>query len=254
MRFKGQANSSSGIGSLSRHRASFSIAFVCTATLLVGGCKNSAQVFEDQNEGGWFSKPANIFAKPDWARPNTARVTLGPQGPAGPEDLVGADGRCAPPPAATAQAAEPPPAQSAAPADADRDVGSVAGDLAGSAAPAPTRTAAGADQSLQKLEPTMPQVAGGIALGMTECQAVQRAGVPTNVAISAGDKGERRAVLTFLSGPWPGIYTFADGRLKIIDRAPEQPKPVIAPAKKTPKKKSAAPKTASQGFPRSYAQ
>jgi hypothetical protein len=42
--------------------------------------------------------------------------------------------------------------------------------------------------------------------------------------------------------------------LKIIDRAPEQPKPATAPAKKTPKKKSAAPKTASQGFPRSYAQ
>lgn len=100
----------------------------------------------------------------------------------------------------------------------------------------------------------MPQVAGGIALGMTECQAVQRAGIPTNVAISAGDKGERRAVLTFLSGPWPGIYTFADGRLKVIDRAPEQPKPAGVPAKKTPKKKTGAPKTASQSFERSYVQ
>jgi hypothetical protein len=239
---------------LSRHRASLSFALVCSAVLLVGGCKNSTHIFEDQNEGGWFSKPVDIFAKPDWARPNTARVTLGPQGPVGAEDLVGADGGCAAPPAATAQAAEPPPAQSAAPADADREVGSVAGDLAGPAAPAPTRTAAGADPSRQKLEPTMPQVAGGIALGMTECQAVQRAGVPTNVAISAGDKGERRAVLTFLSGPWPGIYTFADGRLKVIDRAPEQPKPASAPAKKTPKKKSGAPKTASHDFQRSYAQ
>jgi hypothetical protein len=94
----------------------------------------------------------------------------------------------------------------------------------------------------------MPQVAGGIALGMTECW--RSGGLPTNVAISAGDKGERRAVLTFLSGPWPGIYTFADGRLKVIDRAPEQPKPA-APAKKTPKKKSGAPKTASQDFQRS---
>ena len=238
---------------MSRHRASLSFALACSAVLLVGGCKNSTQIFEDQNEGGFF-KSANIFNKPDWARPSTAKVSLGPQGPVGAEDLVGADGRCPPPPAATAQAAEPPPAQSAAPADADREVGSVAGDLAGPAAPTPTRTAAGADPSLQKLEPTMPQVAGGIALGMTECQAVQRAGVPTNVAISAGDKGERRAVLTFLSGPWPGIYTFADGRLKVIDRAPEQPKPAGAPAKKTPKKKSGAPKTASQNFERSYVQ
>jgi hypothetical protein len=233
---------------LSRHRASISFALVCSAALLVGGCKNVTGVFEDQNEGGVF-KSADIFAKPDWARPSTARVSLGPQGPVGAEDLVGADGRCAP----TAQAAEPPPAQAAAPTGADREVGSVAGDLAGPAAPAPTRTA-GADPGLQKLEPAMPQVAGGIALGMTECQAVQRAGVPTNVAISAGDKGERRAVLTFLSGPWPGIYTFADGRLKVIDRAPEQPKPAGTPAKKTPKKKSGAPKTASQDFGRSYVQ
>jgi len=233
---------------LSRHRAFLSFALACSAVLLVGGCKNTTQLFEDQNEGGLL-KSANIFSKPDWARPNTAKVSLGPQGPVSAEDLVGADGRCAP----AAQAAEAPPAQAAAPADADREIGSVAGDLAGPAAPAPTRTA-GADPGLQKLEPAMPQVAGGIALGMTECQAVQRAGVPTNVAISAGDKGERRAVLTFLSGPWPGIYTFADGRLKVIDRAPEQPKPAGTPAKKTPKKKSGAPKTASQDFGRSYVQ
>jgi len=235
---------------LSRHRASLSFALVSSAVLLVGGCTNATSVFENQNEGG-FLKSANIFSKPDWARPSTARVSLGPQGPVSAEDLVSADGQCAPPAAAAAQAAEAPPAQAAAPADADREVGSVAGDLAGP--PTPTRTAAAADPSPQKLEPTMPQVAGGIALGMTECQTVQRAGIPTNVAISAGEKGERTAVLTFLSGPWPGIYTFADGRLKVIDRAPEQPKP-SAPAKKTPKKKSGSPKTASHDFQRTYLQ
>ena len=233
---------------MSRHRAFLSFALVCSATLAVGGCKNAAGIFQDQNEGGLF-KSADIFAKPDWARPSPARVNLGPQGPVGPEDLVGADGRCASPPAAAAQAAESPPAQSAAPADGDREVGSVAGDLA-----APTRASASADPNLQKTEPSMPQFAGGIALGMTECEAVQRAGVPTNVAISAGDKGERTVVLTFLSGPWPGIYKFADGRLKIIDRAPEQPKPAGAPAKKTPKKKTGAPKTANQNFERSSVQ
>ena len=209
---------------MARQRGFFRFALVCSAVLLAGGCKNTAQIFVDQNEGGWFSKPVDILAKPDWARPNSAKVNLGPQGPAGPEDLVSADGQCASPSTATAQAAESPPTQTAASAET------------------------------QKLEPTTPQVAGGIALGMTECQAVQRAGIPTNVAISAGDKGERRAVLTFLSGPWPGIYTFADGRLKVIDRAPEQPKPAGAPAKKTPKKKSGAPKTASQNLERSYVQ
>ena len=223
MRFKGQADKSFGVGSLSRHRASLSFAFVCSAVLLVGGCKGATNLFADQNEGGLFKSP-DIFSKPDWARSSTGRVSLGPQGPTGQEDLVGADGRCASPGVATAQLAEPAPTQTTAPADTDQ----------------------------QKVEPTMPQVAGGIALGMTECQTVQRAGVPSNVAISAGDKGERRAVLTFLSGPWPGIYTFADGRLKVIDRAPEQPKPAAAPAKKTPKKKSTVPKTANQNFERSY--
>lgn len=233
---------------LPRHRAIVGIAFACATALAVAGCKNSSQVFEDQNEGGWFSKPVNLLAKPDWARPTTSSVNLGPQGPVAPEDMVSADGRCAPS-AALAQAAAPAPAQP--PAPADRPVGSVAGDLAG--APMPATTQASADPGLQKLEPadTAPQVSGGIALGMTECQAVQRAGSPTNVAISAGDKGERKVVLTYLSGPWPGIYTFSDGRLKVIDRAPEQPKPAKAAPKK---KKPVKPKTASHEIERSYVQ
>jgi hypothetical protein len=75
-------------------------------------------------------------------------------------------------------------------------------------------------------------VTGGIALGMTECQAVQRAGTPNNVSIGAGEKGERKVVLTYLSGPWPGIYTFSGGRLNVVERAPEQPKPAKPAAKK----------------------
>lgn len=232
-----------------RHRAIVGIIFACASALAVAGCKNSAQVFEDQNEGGWFAKPVNLFAKPDWARPTSASVNLGPQGPVAPEELVSADGRCATPAAALAQAPEAPAAPAQPPAD--RAVGSVAGDLAG--APMPAATQASADPGLQHLEPanSAPLVAGGIALGMTECQAAQRAGSPSNVVISAGDKGERKVVLTYLSGPWPGIYTFSDGRLKVIDRAPEQPKP----AKAAPKKKKAVkPKTASHEFERTYVQ
>ncbi len=222
-----------------RHRAIVGIAIACVTALAAAGCKNSAQVFEDQNDGGWFTKPVNMLAKPDWARPTNNSVNLGPQGPVAPEDMVSADGRCATPIATLAQAAEPAPAQP--PAPADRPVGSVAGDLAG--APMPAATQASADPGLQRLEPATsgPVVSGGIALGMTECQAVQRAGSPNNVAVGAGEKGERKVVLTYLSGPWPGIYTFNDGRLKVIDRAPEQPKP----AKAAPKKKAAKPKTAS---------
>jgi len=86
---------------------------------------------------------------------------------------------------------------------------------------------------------------------MTECQAVQRAGTPNNVAISGDQKGERKVVLTYLAGPWPGIYTFVGGRLNVVERAPEQPKPAVP--KKTPKKK-ASPKTASHESERKYVQ
>ena len=89
---------------------------------------------------------------------------------------------------------------------------------------------------------------------MTECQVVRRAGLPGNINISAGNKGERKVVLTYLSGNWPGIYTFDDGRLKIVDRAPEPPVPA-KPAKKNPKaKKSAKPKTAARQVEREYVQ
>jgi hypothetical protein len=181
----------------------------------IAGCKNSADVLQDQNDGGWFTRP--ILQKPEWAKPDSISKTveLGPQGPVGPNDLVSADGRCGAPPQ-MAQAAAPP---------ADRPVGSMAGDLAGAPMPAAVS------------DPGVPQVMGGIALGMSECQAVQRAGTPGNVAISAGQRGERSVVLTYLSGPWPGIYRFSDGRLKVVDRAPVPPEQPKAPPKKKPAKK-----------------
>lgn len=239
-------------------RITLKAAVLFAAVFAVSGCKNSAQVF-DENEGGWFSKPVDLFAKPDWARPTNASVSLGPKGPVAPEELVSADGRCAPPaapvaPAATAQASEPAPVPAQPPAQADRGVGTVAGDLAGAPMPAAAASAS-RDPGLDRLEPANAPalVTGGIALGMTECQTVQRAGVATNVAISAGNKGERKVVLTYLSGPWPGIYTFNDGRLQVIDRAPEQPKPAKPASKKSPKKKTSA-KTASHEFERDYVQ
>ncbi len=205
-----------------RRRAYLRIAFACAAAFAVAGCKNAAGVFEDQNDGGWFSKP--FVAKPDWARASTGNVTLGPQGPVGPEDMVSADGQCAAPAAALAQSAEANTTEAAA----------------GGGAPSATQAAAAPNSGLQRLESTSaPLVTGGIALGMTECQAVQRAGTPSNVAISTGEKGERKVVLTYLSGPRPGIYTFSGGRLNVVELAPEQPKSAKPAAKKTPKKKPA---------------
>jgi hypothetical protein len=216
-----------------------SIAFLCAVALSagLGGCKDSAGVFQDKNEGGWFSKPLNVFAKPDWATPAAKSADLDTGGAVGPDDLVGADGRCS---AAAAQA-QAPQAEAAAPAAAPpapaNSAGTMAGELRDKPAPVSAKPAAvpAADQGA-----AAPPVLGGIALGMTECQAVQRAGQPGNVAISAGEKGERRVVLTYVEGPWPGIYHFNDGRLKEIERAPQPPAP---PPKKTVKKKKAPAKT-----------
>ena len=167
-----------------------------------------------------------MFRKPDWARPTgtTKAADLGPSGPVSAEDLVGPDGRCGPSSAEQAQAAAvPPPAQPAA-------------DQAGAPAPAGANPAEG--------EPPPAPMLGGIALGMTECQAVRRAGTPANVAINAGDKGERSVVLTYLTGTWPGIYHFNDGRLNVIDRAPAPPEPPKPVKKKIAKKVAPKPKVA----------
>lgn len=217
-----------------RHRALSRIALVCAAALAAAaaGCSNVA---EKAKEATWFSNSSEMFATPDWAKAagDVKTADLGPRGPVRPDDLVGADGRCAAPGQPVAQAApaarsEPPP---------DRPVGSVAGDLAGSPMPAGMVAAASPSEAMR----SGPQVSGGIGLGMAECDAVRRAGVPSNVSIGADEKGERKVVLTYLNPPWPGIYTFSSGRLKVIDRAPTPP----APPKATPKKKTAAkPRTA----------
>lgn len=113
----------------------------------------------------------------------------------------------------------------------------MAGDLAGPPMPAASVVPARLEpESGAGFAPAAPPVVGGIALGMSECEAVRRAGLPSNVSIGAGDQGERKTVLTYLGGTWPGIYTFQSGRLKEIARAPEPEKPV---KKKIVKKKKA---------------
>jgi len=226
-------------------RVSTGLALVC-AVLLAGataGCSGAGDMFSKKSDSGLFSKPLDVFGKAEWGSSAVdSTVNLGPSGPVPPEELVSADGRCAP--VASAEA-PPAPAQSAPPPApaADRPVGSMAGDLAGApmpaASPASLQPAPGSG-----LEPAAPPVLGGIALGMSECQAVNRAGLPSNVVIGADDRSQRRVVLTYLGGTWPGIYTFSAGRLKEIVQAPEQPKPV-KPVKKKPAKKK--PKTAQRG-------
>ena len=84
----------------------------------IAGCTNSVRLLPDNNEGGWFSKPVDVFAKPSWARAtgDDNNVQLNPRGPVAPEELVSADGRCGAPAvveAPAAPAAAPTPAAAA---------------------------------------------------------------------------------------------------------------------------------------------
>src|SRR4051812_40044578 len=125
--------------------------------------------------------------------------------PVPPEDLVDGSGRCA-------YAA---PAQSAA-------------DQPGGQAPV---TAPDAGVSL---------LPSAVALEMSECDVVKRAGIPERTEIGATERNERTATLTYMGGPRPGIYSFVEGRLKSMERGPEPPpQPKVA---KKPAKQPAKPK------------
>jgi hypothetical protein len=231
---------------LRRSFAVLRLASVIVIAAALAGCSNRAQVFGA--EGGWFSRPLDIFEKPDWSVSSSSNVPdLSKRPPVGPEEFVNADGSCAAPVAdasITAQAAA-----------TDSAVGTTAGDLgtvrtastAPAAAPVPDRlqpAGVGAGPSFGAAPAT-----GGVALGMTECDVVRRAGQPQQVAIGADAAGERTTVVTYLSGNAPGIYHFSSGRLKVIDQAPQPAKPE-KPKKKTKPK----PKTASSAQQHAYVQ
>ena len=77
---------------------------------------------------------------------------------------------------------------------------------------------------------------GGIALQMTECDVVRRAGAPEQLQIGADERGERSVVITYIRGPRPGVYRFTAGRLASIERAPDAPGTKAAPKAKPSKK------------------
>lgn len=85
----------------------------------------------------------------------------------------------------------------------------------------------------------------GVGLGMTECEVVARAGSPNNVQLGRNPNGDRTAVLSYQSGPRPGIYHFERGRLMQMDRVevaepPPQAKKKPAKTKKPPAANHAA--------------
>ncbi len=84
-----------------------------------------------------------------------------------------------------------------------------------------------------------PAATGSVALGHTECDVARAAGTPDNVNISANERGDRVAVLTYTRGPRPGIYRFTSGRLSDVQGV-APPEPVAKPAKKSKKHASQA--------------
>ena len=64
-------------------------------------------------------------------------------------------------------------------------------------------------------------IPSAIALEMSECDVVKRAGFPERVEIGANERNERTATLTYIGGARPGIYVFVDGRLTSMERGPE---------------------------------
>jgi hypothetical protein len=183
----------------------FALAASC---LLLAGCGGSTgEMFSPGASEQWFSKKLNLGEKTSGGSMGVVRDTDAPR-PVTADDYVSADGSCALPASA-----------SAAPAT-EANAGSVAGDLA--SAPA-------------ALSPT----GGGVALTMTECEVVTRLGRPQQLDIGS-NVGDRAVTMTYLQGDRPGIYHFAGGRLKEIERGPE-PEPV----KQKPVKKKPKPKTAS---------
>ena len=80
-----------------------------------------------------------------------------------------------------------------------------------------------------------PAIGEGVGLGMTECEVVSRAGPPNSVQLGRNPNGDRTAVLSYQSGPRPGIYHFERGRLMQMDRV-EVAAPAPKPAKKKPAK------------------
>jgi hypothetical protein len=151
------------------------------------------------------------FTRPDWLTYSGGKEDFALR-PVGPEDLVGAQGECPITPEQTA-------ATQAAPR----------GPLDGGAG-APR-------ESVPESPQDIPLQGGGIALQMSECEVVRRAGPPERLEFGAGERGQRNVVITYIRGPRPGIYRFSEGRLYSIERAPEPP-PTAKQKAKPAKKKS----------------
>ena len=157
----------------------------------------------DSTTGGLLPPSDSILKRPDWATFSGARTEFTLR-PVTSEDLVSADGQC---------------------------VVAGAGQATGFA---DSGAAAGGGQQSAALVP------GSVALQMTECDVVRRAGTPEKVELGTDERGDRTVMLTYTRGPLPGIYRFVGGRLSVLERAPGAPPAAAKPQKPKTAKKPAA--------------
>ncbi|MGA8615451.1 MAG: hypothetical protein WB760_27990 [Xanthobacteraceae bacterium] len=171
----------------------------------LSGCA-SADLF-DQNER-WFSRSIDLTGKSGGYTFAELQESSRNR-PLTANDYVDGSGACAPLPAQVAAAAAPEPSAAQGPA------------------PIPTAPEAA---------PTL--LGQGIALNMSECDVVYRAGAPSSTQLGKNQNGDRTLVLTYNAGPRPGIYRFDAGRLVDMDRAEvaaPPPEPKVAKKKKPTK-------------------
>jgi hypothetical protein len=191
------------------------IGFVGALAIAValGGCANV-----DENKDAWFSKPFQIVSKNGGYTFSELQESKERARPITPNDLVAANGSCPQPAVPQPVAPQTAAPQTAAPQAAAPQV------AAAPAANQPGSAPATGDSSTL--------LGGGVALGMTECDVVFRAGAPNAVQIGKNPNGDRTAVLTFNSGPRPGIYHFEAGSLMEIEEVPTPPAPTQTAKKK----------------------
>ncbi len=172
---------------------------VLTLAAALCGCANPDIL--DKNEH-WFARPLDLTGRNAGYTFSELQESHEKLRPVTANDLVTGSGSCPPPPEAVA-ASQPAPT-------------SAPGAGPGST---PVALAPGAGDSGAAPAPASPSLLGaGVALGMTECEVVWRVGAPSSVQIGSNPNGDRTAQLTFDRGPQAGIYRFAGGRLRAMDR------------------------------------
>jgi hypothetical protein len=189
----------------------YRIGFIAVGLLApaIGGC--SSDVLGSLGNANLLPR-ADQLTRPDWLTYSGGKEDFTLR-PVGPEDLVSQDGQCA----ITEQDASAAAAAAAARNNPD--------------------FAAGAPRESSSEPQEMPLQQGGIALQMTECDVVRRAGPPERLDFGSSQQGERTVTITYIRGSRPGIYRFSGGRLYSIERAPEPPPSARPKAKPKPAKK-----------------